>query len=184
MVIKFHGLIVIVSFCIVMQEEKFSKGRSWCRLFPFYISGKQIWERVSHLPNPIYDKFGKHIRVFLNLVLLIIGRKKLNLTRYNLDIMHINEKERRLYGMKSQDFHIFMQILLSIGFWDMFPKSVWEAISELSVFFTGLCSTDCTRIRLSSWKIILWRLFANLRRSFLQYLWLYGAPTCSLGLRS
>lgn len=51
----------------------------------------------------------------------------------------MNEKDWKFYGLKSHDCHIFMQRLLPIAFCDLFPL-VWEAISELSVFFRDIYS--------------------------------------------
>lgn len=155
------------------QQDKFSKGRTDVDSPPPYFSGEQIWERVSHLSNPVYDKFGnarKDIELYCDRPELHIfydhnskpWKPKASYTLDKQQIQNVfewtkqlkfpdgyasniarcvNEKERRLYGVKSHDCHIFMQRLLPIAFRDILPKSVWEAISELSVFFKGLCST-------------------------------------------
>ena len=47
----------------------------------------------------------------------------------------------RLFGMKSHDCHVFMQRLLPIAFRELLPKKVWEAVTELSLFFKVLSST-------------------------------------------
>ena len=48
----------------------------------------------------------------------------------------------RLFGMKSHDCHVFMQRLMPIAFREMLPKKVWEAVTELSLFFKKLTSTS------------------------------------------
>ncbi|XP_023742686.2 uncharacterized protein LOC111890839 [Lactuca sativa] len=50
----------------------------------------------------------------------------------------------RLFGMKSHDCHVFMQRLLPIAFREMLPTKVWEAITELSLFFRSLTATVIT----------------------------------------
>ncbi|CAH1441095.1 unnamed protein product [Lactuca virosa] len=46
--------------------------------------------------------------------------------------------------MKSHDCHVFMQRLLPIAFREMLPKNVWEAVTEISLFFKSLTSTVIT----------------------------------------
>ncbi|KAL8134104.1 hypothetical protein AgCh_009246 [Apium graveolens] len=46
----------------------------------------------------------------------------------------------KLKGMKSHDFHVFLERLLPIAFWDRLYKSIWDALMELSRFFNDLCS--------------------------------------------
>ncbi|XP_023745410.2 uncharacterized protein LOC111893554 [Lactuca sativa] len=50
----------------------------------------------------------------------------------------------RLFGMKSHDCHVFMQRLLPVAFREMLPKNVWEAVTELSLFFKSLTSKIIT----------------------------------------
>lgn len=53
----------------------------------------------------------------------------------------INIKERKIYGMKSHDCHVFMQRLIPLAFHGMLPKPIWGALSELSLFFKEICAT-------------------------------------------
>ena len=41
----------------------------------------------------------------------------------------------KLYGMKSHDCHIFMQRFILIAFHELLPANVWQALTELSIFF-------------------------------------------------
>ncbi|KAL4567614.1 hypothetical protein LXL04_023203 [Taraxacum kok-saghyz] len=50
----------------------------------------------------------------------------------------------RLFGMKSHDCHVLMQRLMPIAFREMLPKKIWEAITELSLFFKSLTATVIT----------------------------------------
>lgn len=50
----------------------------------------------------------------------------------------------RLFGMKSHDCHVFMQRLMPIAFREMLPKKIWEAITELSLFFKRLTASVIT----------------------------------------
>ncbi|KAK2369072.1 hypothetical protein QL285_082226 [Trifolium repens] len=52
----------------------------------------------------------------------------------------VNKGEGKLIGMKSHDFHVFMERLLPIAF-SALPHQVWSPIAELSKFFKDLCST-------------------------------------------
>jgi len=46
----------------------------------------------------------------------------------------------KIHGMKSHDFHVFMQRFLPIAF-NSLPKSIWKPLVELSQFFRELAST-------------------------------------------
>ncbi|XP_059290605.1 uncharacterized protein LOC132044132 [Lycium ferocissimum] len=48
---------------------------------------------------------------------------------------------KRLFGMKSHDCHVFMQRLMPIAFRELLPSNVWQALTELSLFFKDLTST-------------------------------------------
>ncbi|KAL0361377.1 UNVERIFIED_CONTAM: hypothetical protein Sradi_3822200 [Sesamum radiatum] len=52
----------------------------------------------------------------------------------------VNLDDFSMYGMKSHDCHVFMEKLLPIAFRDLLPESVWNALTELSLFFRDLCS--------------------------------------------
>ncbi|XP_021603851.1 uncharacterized protein LOC110608873 [Manihot esculenta] len=53
----------------------------------------------------------------------------------------VDMNKYRLFGMKSHDCHIFMQKLLPIAFRELLSMRMWEAITELSIFFKQLTST-------------------------------------------
>ncbi|KAL0347987.1 UNVERIFIED_CONTAM: hypothetical protein Sangu_1026500 [Sesamum angustifolium] len=53
----------------------------------------------------------------------------------------LNEDECKFYRMKSHDCHVFMQRLLPIALQDVFPKPIWEGLTELNIFFRDICST-------------------------------------------
>jgi hypothetical protein len=52
----------------------------------------------------------------------------------------VNTEECRLYGMKSHDFHVFIQTLIPLTFCDLLPKRIWDALTEISHFFRDICS--------------------------------------------
>ena len=51
----------------------------------------------------------------------------------------------KLYGMKSHDCHIFMQRLIPIAFRELLPANVWQALTELSIFFKDLTAIVITK---------------------------------------
>ncbi|KAL0455948.1 UNVERIFIED_CONTAM: hypothetical protein Slati_0934000 [Sesamum latifolium] len=53
----------------------------------------------------------------------------------------VDMKELRIHGMKSHDYHIFMQKLIPIALHEMLPEHVWSALMELSLLFQILCLT-------------------------------------------
>jgi len=54
----------------------------------------------------------------------------------------VNMEECRLNGMKSHDCHMFMQTLISLAFHDLLPKGIWDALTEISHFFSDICSNN------------------------------------------
>jgi hypothetical protein len=52
----------------------------------------------------------------------------------------VNIEDCRLYGMKSHDYHVFMQKLIPLAFRDLLPKRIWDALTEISHFFRYICS--------------------------------------------
>ena len=52
----------------------------------------------------------------------------------------VNLNQRKLFGMKSHDCHVLMEMLLPIAFRAL-PHQVWNPIAKLSKFFKDLCST-------------------------------------------
>ena len=53
----------------------------------------------------------------------------------------VDTRKHKLFGMKSHDCHVFMQRLIPIAFCELLPTNVWQALTELSLFFKGLTST-------------------------------------------
>jgi hypothetical protein len=43
--------------------------------------------------------------------------------------------------MKSHDYHVFMQTLISLAFRDLMPKGIWNALTEISHFFRDIFSS-------------------------------------------
>lgn len=46
----------------------------------------------------------------------------------------VDMNKLRMFGMKSQDCHVFMQRLIPVAFRELLPKEVWEVLTELSLF--------------------------------------------------
>jgi len=51
-----------------------------------------------------------------------------------------NMEECKLYGMKSHDYHVFMQTLIPLAYRDLLLKEIWDALTEISHFFRDICS--------------------------------------------
>jgi hypothetical protein len=47
----------------------------------------------------------------------------------------VNLKDCRLYGIKSYDWHIFLQTLISLACHDLLSNGIWDAFIEISHFF-------------------------------------------------
>ena len=53
----------------------------------------------------------------------------------------VNIEDCRLYGIKSHDYHVFMQTLIPLAFHDLLSKGIWDALTEISYFFRDICSS-------------------------------------------
>ena len=53
----------------------------------------------------------------------------------------VNIKECRLYGIKSHDWHVFMQTLIPLTYRDLFPKGIQDVLAKISYFFRDICSS-------------------------------------------
>jgi hypothetical protein len=49
---------------------------------------------------------------------------------------------RKLIGLKSHDYHIIMERLISVMFWSYFDEIVWMVLTELSYFYRQLCAKE------------------------------------------
>ena len=58
--------------------------------------------------------------------------------------MCVDMRKFKLFGMKSHDCHVFMQRLMPVAFRELLPSKVWEAITELNLFFKNLTSSEIT----------------------------------------
>jgi hypothetical protein len=54
----------------------------------------------------------------------------------------IDLEDCRLYRMKSYDFHIFIQTLISLAYLDLLPKRIWDALMEINHFFRDITYGD------------------------------------------
>jgi hypothetical protein len=57
----------------------------------------------------------------------------------------VNLSTMRVLGMKSHDFHIWIEQILSAMVQDYVHEHVWLALSELSYFFRQLCAKELSR---------------------------------------
>jgi hypothetical protein len=55
---------------------------------------------------------------------------------YTVDLRRsMNMATRKLIGLKSHDYHIIMERLMSVIFWGYFDDVVWIVLAELSYFY-------------------------------------------------
>ena len=47
----------------------------------------------------------------------------------------VDMKKHKLFGMKSHDCHMFVQRLIPIAFRELLPGNVWQALTEIIIFF-------------------------------------------------
>ncbi|KAL0457811.1 UNVERIFIED_CONTAM: hypothetical protein Slati_0408300, partial [Sesamum latifolium] len=78
----------------------------------------------------------------------------------------VDIQELRLHGMKSHDCHVFMQKLIPIAFREMLPKSVWSALTEVSLLFQIICSTTLDLVKVQELEDKAATILCNLEKIF------------------
>jgi hypothetical protein len=54
----------------------------------------------------------------------------------------VNLKTRKLTGLKSHNFYIFMERIFSVMFHGYMPNVMWQAITELRYFYRQICAKE------------------------------------------
>lgn len=57
----------------------------------------------------------------------------------------VNLAQKKIFGMKSHDYHIFMERLLPAAFRGFLPESIWVTLAELSFFYRQLCARELNK---------------------------------------
>jgi hypothetical protein len=60
--------------------------------------------------------------------------------RRGVDLQH-----KRILGLKSHDYHIFIERLLPVVFRGFLPDNVWRSLVELSYFYRQLCAKELSK---------------------------------------
>ena len=58
----------------------------------------------------------------------------------------VNLDKLKLYGLKSHDWHIWLERLMPVMIWGYIPEDDWEVLAELSYFFRVLCAKEVSPI--------------------------------------
>ncbi|CAN6317512.1 unnamed protein product [Urochloa humidicola] len=61
----------------------------------------------------------------------------------------VNMDQLKIHGLKSHDFHIFIERLLPVMMRGFVKNDIWEALAELSYFFRVLCAKEVDRAQIS-----------------------------------
>ncbi|XP_073295278.1 uncharacterized protein [Primulina huaijiensis] len=78
----------------------------------------------------------------------------------------VDMNKLKIFGMKSHDCHVFMQRLIPIAFHDLLPNNVWQALTELSMFFRDLTSRVITTADMVRLETIIPLVLCKLERIF------------------
>jgi hypothetical protein len=54
----------------------------------------------------------------------------------------VNVKAGKIHGLKSHDYHIIMERLLSVMLYGYLDNDIWEALAKLSYFYRQLCAKE------------------------------------------
>jgi hypothetical protein len=57
----------------------------------------------------------------------------------------VNLLQRKIFGLNSHDFHIFIECLLPAAFRGFLPDDIWTCLAELSYFYRQLCAKQISK---------------------------------------
>lgn len=60
----------------------------------------------------------------------------------------VNMDQLKINGLKSHDYHVFMERLLPVMMRGFVKNEIWEALAELSYFFRVLCAKEVDRAQI------------------------------------
>ncbi|CAH9080376.1 unnamed protein product [Cuscuta epithymum] len=107
--------------------------------------GRMDMEQICHRPSMEMDRDGKYPKAPF-----VLSNKQREVLCSWVDSLKfpdgfasrlgrcVEMENLKVFGMKSHDCHIFMQRLLPIALREMLPACIWEAITEISLFFREL----------------------------------------------
>ena len=57
----------------------------------------------------------------------------------------VNLLQKKIFGPKSHDYHIFIERLLPVAFHGFLPDNIWRCLAELSFFYRQLCAKELSK---------------------------------------
>ena len=57
----------------------------------------------------------------------------------------VNLLQRKIFGLKSHDYHVFIERLLPVAFRGFIPDNIWCCLAELSFFYRQLCAKELSK---------------------------------------
>jgi hypothetical protein len=57
----------------------------------------------------------------------------------------VNLSQKKILGLKSHDYHIFIERLLPVAFRGFLPENIWQCLAELSFFYRQLCAKELSK---------------------------------------
>lgn len=57
----------------------------------------------------------------------------------------VNLLQRKILGLKSHDYHIFVERLLPVAFHGFLSEHIWHSLAELSFFYRQLCAKELSK---------------------------------------
>jgi len=57
----------------------------------------------------------------------------------------VNLLQKKIFGLKSHDYHIFIERVLPVAFRGFLPDDIWTCLAELSYFYRQLCAKQISK---------------------------------------
>jgi len=78
----------------------------------------------------------------------------------------VNLLQKKIFGLKSHDFHIFIERVLPVAFRGFLPEGIWTSLAELSYFYRQLCAKQISKESILSLKENIAVLICKLEKIF------------------
>ena len=78
----------------------------------------------------------------------------------------VNLTTMRINGLKSHDYHIWIERLLSVMVRGCLPNNIWRVLAELGNFFRQLCAKELSRVVISDMEKVAPMLLCKLEKIF------------------
>ncbi|XP_047309666.1 uncharacterized protein LOC124913089 [Impatiens glandulifera] len=165
-----------------VDTNHFLQGKTVKNQMPYRSTGVELWNAISGIKFAFEDPDGYPLGYGVSHKWTKKRRTKDNINArkdifllYNHPELHIdpqsgmnrmNRSGCKLIGLKSHDFHVFLERLLPIDFKNFLPNFVWATLTDLSNFMHDLSSTTLSKTSMDNLELAAPVILYNLAKIF------------------